>query len=555
MLKFSEFLLSLKKVFITATKHFSFPIFVIVFGVISIVYFSKYIPAEMDEHIQYWTFGCNYYGSAPKDTIYWKICSELDLAVLKDFFPSSPYLPLRSCLYLGSFGNVFFLPVWLLWKSIFSVRLVGFLMLGVQALIISKIFKLNKWGVFLFLTLFLQYSSQHVYDLGQLSFQCTSIFIIYYLLKKLFITTSSKKIYLYSFIIGLLAFIGIFIRLSYSFYYPALGILALLFMIKTFYKDAIKYKNFSRISKIFKGLIICFFTFLIPTVLLLTAKDKWNNYYFQIITKNTPSNAIYDIKAISKHYFDVLHKFVLDPTLTLSHEFFNYHATNYLFAFLNWLPIILLISYVIFSKRVHKNKKLLILFLIFLTLTTLYTISASPRSWAMHHVVLCYPFLLLAIFYSYKIISKYNYTIKNIFIITFSMSQCFLTYKFLHLEPSRPIDFALPTLIDTLDRYYSNQSLLIHTEWGGSFINSINNSNKDAIVMYVPSAPNRRLINNYINLAKQSGKNITIIGHKNSRKTKIYAKLFEEKNLKLITVKDPAHDLREYELSYVKVAP
>ena len=93
-------------------KNTYYLLFVITVGVILTILLSNKIPIEIDEHIQYWTFRCNYYNSANKNLIYYNECHHLDLALLKDFFHKSPYLPLRSYNYLGTISNIFYIPVW-----------------------------------------------------------------------------------------------------------------------------------------------------------------------------------------------------------------------------------------------------------------------------------------------------------------------------------------------------------------------------------------------------------------------------------------------------------
>ena len=51
-------------------KNTYYLIFVITIGVILTILLSNKIPIEIDEHIQYWTFRCNYYNSANKNLIY-----------------------------------------------------------------------------------------------------------------------------------------------------------------------------------------------------------------------------------------------------------------------------------------------------------------------------------------------------------------------------------------------------------------------------------------------------------------------------------------------------
>ena len=66
-------------------KNTYYWLFVITVGVILTILLSNKILIEIDEHIQYWTFRCNYYNSANKSLIYHNGCHHLDLALLNDF--------------------------------------------------------------------------------------------------------------------------------------------------------------------------------------------------------------------------------------------------------------------------------------------------------------------------------------------------------------------------------------------------------------------------------------------------------------------------------------
>ena len=122
----------------------------------------------------------------------------------------------------------------------------------------KKLFKFNKYIVFLFLISFLQYSSQHIFDLGQLSFQCTSIFIFYYLIKKFFEQYKIKKFIYYGISMGLLLSFGLWIRLSYSFLYPSIFIITSVILLKNLYVNFIKFKNIKRCKQIFKNTFVVY---------------------------------------------------------------------------------------------------------------------------------------------------------------------------------------------------------------------------------------------------------------------------------------------------------
>ena len=556
-------------------KNFYFCIFVLVIGVTLTILLSRKIPIENDEHIQYSTFSCNYYNYANNNKTYHDSCHQFDLALLKDIFYDSPYLPLRSYYYVGSIGSIFYIPIWFFWKSPFNVRLVGFLMLGIQAFFIERIFRFNKYFVFIFLITFLQYSSQHIFDLGQLSFQCTSIFILYYLIINFFNQYKLKKIISYGISIGLLLFIGLWERLSYSFFLPGISIIIIYFIIKNLYTHFYKFRNIFIIKNYSIGLLTLTLSFLIPTFILLTAKDIHNQYYYKIITNNTPNNAIYDVKETYSHFNNKLKKFLLDPTLTISPEiqfqrypnltpyqlvFIDekdyYNPRRGFFALLNWLPFILLfVPYVSKNKALITDKKLsknahkyLSFVLLFATFITLYIISTSPASWNMHHVVLAYPFIILLLLNMYSL--YVNKFLKILLLCIFFIFQSYLIFIFYNQKNRLDFDKNIPYIIDNINKFFDKSSVIVHTEWNIFFIHSSIGKDKTHTVIW----NNTSNIKSTLKLAKDTNKNLIYISSKDSDILYHLKNKFKKRhNLELKILKHPKYKLGNYIIGYVKV--
>lgn len=536
------------------TNNILFFIFVITVGVTLTNLVSQRIPIEMDEYIQYLTLGCTYFNNMPKGyQIDNDFCNVFQLSILRNIFGNSPYLPLRSWSYVGSIQNLFYLPICFFWKSIFSVRLLGFITIGIQAIFIQKIFKFNKYISFLFLLIFLQYSAQHIFDLGQLSFLCTAIFIIYYLILKIFRTCSSKKIYHYSVILGLICFLCIAIRLNATFFFPSIFILILYFFIKEFFNSAIKYKFYFHMKKLILGLTFAFFSFLIPTILLLTAIDKKGNYYYNVIISNTPKGAFFNIKDAFTHFNHSLLKYLLNPTETISPEILVPNENlDILLTILNWLPLIMLICFFMFSRKICFKYKIHVFLLLIVSFLSLYTASASPRSWNMHHLVFAYPFLILSILYILKIKSKVHLTVTYLFLILFFLSQSCIIYQFMQKPPRRLIDKNLPNLINVLNKYFGKNSIIIHSEWGSCFVN-YTHGNKNQIVSYYEGYPYDNLIRQYLTLAQNTNRNILIVGNNMGNRTKAYLDYFKHFNYTSIKFKDPEKLLGDYTINYIKI--
>src|SRR3990167_3854313 len=117
------------------------------------VVFSRYVPINMDEFVQYHPLLCHFY---PLNTlnIYREPCGLYDL----DLLGTGLVLPLRAFGYTGSIVSVLYTPLFLLWRDVESARLFGCLLLTVQAFCLAKIFRCKMWIAFAGISAFFPYA-------------------------------------------------------------------------------------------------------------------------------------------------------------------------------------------------------------------------------------------------------------------------------------------------------------------------------------------------------------------------------------------------------------
>ena len=198
-------------------------VLLIIAGLFITILFCKFVPYNMDEFSSYQVIICAHYKNAHLNT-FRESCGRSDLNVLN----TGLFLPLREYEYIGSITSLYYYPVFLMWKSPVSARFMGIIFLLIQAIILSKIFKIKIEYIFLGLVAFFPYFFQHIVDTGVVGFQITLTYAAYYFLTRWFEKINLK----YILIVSLLLFLGIWAKLTFVFFLPGLSLIFLQLLIK-----------------------------------------------------------------------------------------------------------------------------------------------------------------------------------------------------------------------------------------------------------------------------------------------------------------------------------
>ncbi len=190
---------------------------------IFLYFFSTYVPFNMDEFAVYHALACQEYPLNKYNT-FRESCAIYDLAPLGE-----AYLPLRSSPYMGSFFGLLYYHLFKLWPAPYSARLLGLIILAMQAVLLNRIFKVNFLFSFLSLLLFMPYAFGHIADTGPVCFPIFSVFLVCYLAQKWAKSLEADKKYsvIFPVSIGGIIFLGIWHKLFYFSLLP--GILVLIF--------------------------------------------------------------------------------------------------------------------------------------------------------------------------------------------------------------------------------------------------------------------------------------------------------------------------------------
>jgi|GEM_PF-2775398 len=429
--------------------------------------FCRVVPFDNDEFLQYANLG---YAVHPLMRIlrYWIVWGAPDgphLVFFKDafgvydlapFFMPKNFLPLRAYFYVGSFPSLIYAPFFALWRSPVSARLVGLVMMMLQALILKKLFKVNFRGTFLMLAGFMPYAFQHLVDVGQLTFSMTSVYLIAYLARRwaAALKNRSRASVCYPAAIGLLFFIGMWTKLSYFFLIPAL-------LIWTAYelRDA-PVRSFSFFMQ--AALLVAVSAF--PTVVLLTGRNFVGDVYYRWIYQGPPI-ALLDAKAWVER-IRAFAPYVLNPLSTAHVPFENSPLVTRLWSVEGLLLVALIVFFFTLGMRTLAKKSALTPFVVGLlcaALTATLTM-ASTRSWGMHHLVYSYAFVIMAGLHLFGQLDDVK--IKTIFLTGFFAVNAVL---YAQLPFLRARTYTEPTrweMMRWLDQNYAKDYAFVFTDWG-----------------------------------------------------------------------------------------
>jgi len=361
--------------------------------ILAFAFFSSRVPFNSCEFIPYSALSLHF---SPLNSLQRNAFS--DMYYLAPF--SNIFLPLRTYYHMGLVHSALYFPLFALWPSPYSARLVGLAMLILQAFLVYKIFKLDFLASFLLLLFFMPYAFQNIADTGPVSFQLTSIFFIFYLTQKWMasLEKNEKRGWAYPLAIGIVIFLGIWAKLAYFFVLPAVSCLV-------FYQIAVSRKIFAFFPKpkiLIRHLAILLAAAAIPSFVLLNSKQLDSHKYFELITGSEKLNP-FDI-ATWLGQAKLMARFLVYP-LKAAHLIFdtNVNVRPEGFLWCSALAALFITGIVILRKR--KEQLGFIIVNVFLFLLTFFLMTLSRRAWAMHHVVLAYPFLLLAFFSIYSKLS------------------------------------------------------------------------------------------------------------------------------------------------------
>ncbi|MFH1443868.1 MAG: hypothetical protein ABIG34_00570 [Candidatus Peregrinibacteria bacterium] len=484
----------------------------LIFALVFVVIFTMIVPYNMDEFIHYDTILCHLYLGNNYD----HLCDPFALNLLN----SGLILPLRAFHYSGSFPALYFLPVLFIWNSPLAARLLGLLFLMTGGAIAARAFGFRPRIVVPALMLTFPYLFQHLVDTGPVGIHILFVFLLYVLLDR----WCAKQRWRTIITIALVTFAGLWTKLVFFWFAPGLLLFLLIHIVRNW---AVLRGSGRRGRFVLQGAVALMILGLLMTVLLLsTAADDSTVRPFLDQIMSSQSYSLSEMLRgtwieWSPSWYAFLHPLeatqrVYEVMLVprLSRVFWIIH---YLF-----VPFILLLL-ALFARGLSRRALVLPAVLYVSFLLTLMMIIRTQDSWAMHHAILSYPFLILATLATIRVAlgacaSRSRLWLRAILFMwgaTFIVVNLFLyalfptqTYQF-HNTPQKHMvqriinTGSIPdrTMVLTLDwgMYYyaglfgsSNKSVLF--EWGMNAIDHIEymqdlarENNRKIVLLYTPA--------------------------------------------------------------------
>lgn len=349
-------------------------------GAVFVMVFSLFVPYNMDEFSFYHTILCAHYAYNTLNT-YIESCSNYHLSIL------GVTLPLRSFYYTGNLNALLYYPVFLLVPSPLSARWIGFLALMVQAAVLSNLFRMQWKWLFLGLLAFFPYSFAHIIDTGPVTYHTTSCFVGFWLLSR----WAQRMEMRYLIATALLFVLGVWAKLNGLWLLPAFGAMTLLALILH-----------KRLSLQYCKTICVHFFFAI-----LVGITGLSLYLFASVPGEPTSFPLLSelMDAEKKSFTEVVTTFSTLPSMR-----FLFHPLEAVHRVLQPKPIavfdtLALLAFVLLvplgiSAYLRKDRcRALLMPLTFYGIfgLTLLVIATTQRSSAIHHIVLAFPFLILAV--------------------------------------------------------------------------------------------------------------------------------------------------------------
>ncbi|MDD5439640.1 MAG: hypothetical protein PHS37_05595 [Candidatus Omnitrophica bacterium] len=473
----------------------------IIIAIAFLALFCRYVPFNMDEFYQYHVIMERYYPMSVYN-IFMERTSAYDLAIIPNH-----YLPLRSFHYTGSFPDLLYYPLFLIWKSPYSARLFGMIMLMIQAVLVNRIFKTDLLCSFITLLAWMPYAFQHIADTGPVSFQTTSVFLIVYLIQRWLGTKYRLR---YPFIIGIVIFCCLWTKLTYYFLIPAIGIIILFYLYRTI-------KSGTRNSAgLLMHLAVMALAAGIPMILLLWSRDRNGfPFYLQLFKKDfVPQDP-----TLAKTHFQWVAQYITNP-LSSAHRIFDIPEP------VSFAGIVFIVLFagsaaygIYYLFRARKDPFPPAIYFIGFALTFAFMVF-HPKTWAMHHIVLSYPFLALTFF---GIVSRIKTKkLPALLCAIFFAVNASLYAALPHLTPW-PYDHPSKVkLNEFLNRQYADRSVLVVIDWGFYFLKALYGPKSQCVVYITP-----------FNKAKQA-EMLKIVLEETGRKALFIGRTDSESDLALI---------------------
>jgi hypothetical protein len=345
--------------------------------------FWAYVPLNMDEYVSYQTLAALSHPNAGEN-IFCSTKPSFYLDVLGRF-----RLPLLTYDYIGSLSSLLYTPFFLIWRDPMSARLTGILTLLLQAVLVARIFRFRTAAVFCCLLFFLPYSFVHIADTGPVAFQTTSVFLVCALLRAWILSRRPGRRYALMAAAGLAISLACWVKPTY--FFPSFGLAATALAAFLLAWTRRRKERGSRLGE-YAVLFLCA---AIPTALIYEAKHPTGGAYLPVISGNFVPGQVLLANLGTRFRENVLH-LLLNP-LDAASLHFDLLPRLPAWTVLACLLAGFLLLRGLFLRRLPRRHRWEILLNLAGFAVGLLLVATNEYAKSMHHVVLAYPFAILAV--------------------------------------------------------------------------------------------------------------------------------------------------------------
>lgn len=468
-----------------------------VIGAVYFYLFSLYVPFSMDEFSSYYILSCAYYP-------FMKLAGECGCHALAPF--GDHFFPVRTCPYAG--GILSCLAYYLLfelWPSPYSARLLDLIFLFLQAFILHRAFKVDLLLSFVLLLFFMPYAFQHMVDTGPIIFHTISVFLVYYMTQKWkrSLKNNLRDSWKYPVLIGMVLFLCIYTKLVYFTLLP--GVLILLVYCLFYDEPALGSQLHVRAVKIGGQLLLLCATLGVLGLILFNSRDRDNVKYFFVLTQ---IKSIPDPRQFLKHLWELC-GYLTNPLRSAERVLMWSSARMTLGGVLLAGTIIALLGYGMAQCRKKGMGYGFIVVNVLLFLLTFISLAKIDGEVIMHHVILCYPFGILAIFYVYSRLSADRFVVwmTALFLIV----NLGLYRQATTLPTLRHSDMSNVRVINLINERYSEGYVIVIIDWGLWYMQSVYGA-KDQCVVWIDRWDESEPIARLKEILRNTGRKALFVG-------------------------------------------
>ncbi len=448
-------------------------------------FFSLIVPYNMDEFSAYHPIICHHYPEN-KHNIFRENCKQYDLEI----FGTNLILPLRSYYYIGSFAAIIYYPLFLIFKSPLSSRLLGIIALAISGFLLGKMFNIRHRVIMLFLLMFFPYFFGHATGTGDLVFTTTSIFLIYLLATAWFSKVQAR----YPLLIALIIFGGVWAKLTYFWLVPGIGLMlteryytakALWQNSKHRVKNNIKTKTLIK-KIIMQGLCAGIICAALIGVLLFSKSPLSGQPYIQSALAGKGAVMSKEVSARALWNHGVM-KTLRNP-LEATHRIFfvksNMITKMYGLAMMLFVPAAITMLLTLGKIPWRACRAAILYFIAFAA--SIGIMLFTPGSWAAHHALLAYPFLIISIFLTVGLLQKVH-NVSAILFGVFIIANVYLFFSF-PFQNIRPHDDWSKIKINRIlnDDYLASKYFYVVVDWGMYYYQGLYGPHKQSVLYLEP---------------------------------------------------------------------